>query len=70
MITARDEMIHVAGALSPAEAEVYLRAPELAEVCLALMTLCLDRWRLYDKELQDLAAEARQALGLEEEFEE
>jgi hypothetical protein len=34
------------------------------------MTLCLDRWRLYDKELQDLAAEARQALGLEVGFKE
>jgi hypothetical protein len=64
MITARDELIHVAEGLSPGEAEVFLHALELAEVCRALVELAADRGRGFDKELQDLAAEAREALGL------
>jgi hypothetical protein len=71
MITARDNLMHVVDmGLTEQEAETYLAAPELAEVCRALVKMYKDRWRLYDKELQDLPAQARQALGLEEESEE
>ena len=69
MITAKAELIHLAETLAPGEAEIFLHALELAEVCRALVSLAADSGRGFDKELQDLAAEARLALGMSEEVE-
>jgi hypothetical protein len=64
MITAKDELKHVADTVSEAEAEAYLQAPEMMAACRALLALVDSDPRAYqyDTELLTVVAGARSAV--------
>jgi hypothetical protein len=64
MISARDELLHVVETLSPEECELYLSAPEMAEVLRRLVRLVDNdpRGRMYDTALNEVVDRARAAL--------
>jgi len=69
MITAKDELRHLADNLTQTEAEVLLHAPEMWEACKALLALVDPNPRVYqyDSQLQAVVDQVRAAVeGLRE----
>jgi hypothetical protein len=64
MISAIDELKHVADSVSEKEAEAYLAAPELLAACCALLALvdADPRARLYDSDLMAVVKQVRDAV--------
>ena len=64
MISAIDELKHVADSVSKEEAEAYLAAPELLAACRALLALvdADPRARLYDSDLMAVVKQTRDAV--------
>ena len=64
MISAIEELKHVADSVSEEEAASYLAAPELLATCRALLALvdADPRARLYDSDLMAVVEQARDAV--------